>query len=356
MNPTLRKFIRYYKKHAMIQILGAIVIIWIFGSIGMWLAEPGGSHFRNLPHAFWNLIVYLTSGFEGDQPVTTLGKGIGVVVVILGLALIGLFTATIASMFVKKTLREEKGMGTVRLEGHIVICGWNEQTDGIIKQLHAPVVKRDRKPIVIITDELSQLNKDDPAYDDVYFIAGDPSDANSLRRANVTGACMALILADRKNPEQADSKSIFIALAIEAMSKRVHTCVEIMNPKNVGHFKYVKVDECISKEHIGELILSQAALKPGISTFYTELLTNQEEGKEIYVVNVPESIVGKKFGEVATLLLKYDMIAVGMNCPDQESCRLNVRVGPTYDTIISQGDRLYIISMQDPDIDNICFE
>ena len=76
------KALKFFRKHTILRVIAAIVLLWVLGSLGMWIAEGENSAFRSLPRASWNLMVYLTSGFEGDQPITTVGKIIGVAVVV----------------------------------------------------------------------------------------------------------------------------------------------------------------------------------------------------------------------------------------------------------------------------------
>ena len=310
-----KRFIRnYFKKHPVFRVVSYLVLLWIVGSLAMWWAEGGSGGFRSLPQASWNLLVYLTSGFEGDQPLTPLGKALGVIVVLLGLALVGWFTATIASVFVEKTLRKGQGMERIKITEHVVICGWNEKTEKIIRELHAPVIKKNRRPIVVINREGDSIFMDDgdPAFDDVFFVAGDPTNERVLRRANIADAYAAVVLADRRRPDTADAQSILIALAIESMNARVHTLVEVINSENLKHFSHTRVDECISMDHLGELLLSQAALNHGISEFFTELLTFQENGNEVYQVDVPPDFIGKPFSRLSTAVMPLNMILVGL--------------------------------------------
>jgi voltage-gated potassium channel len=340
---------KMWRKHAVLRVVLALVLLWAAGSAGMWLVESQNDAFRTLPRASWNLMVYLTSGFEGDQPITTAGKAIGVAVVVLGLALVGVFTATIASAFVERSLREGKGMESLKLKDHIVICGWNKKAERIVRELHSPVVKKRRRPIVIISREGESIAIDDtdPAFDDVYFIAGDPSHERVLQRANVRDANTAIVLADRRQIDQADAQSILIALAIESQNPQVHTCVEVIHSENLNHFSHTRVDECISMDNLGELLISQAALNHGISDFFTELLTFQEQGNEVYNVPIPASFLGRTFEDLSRAIVHENMIAVGLSEGDKTFAN------PPRDTVLRETVEVLIISHAYPHIENL---
>ena len=42
-----------------------------------------------------------------------------------GIGILGMFTATVAGVFVEKKLKEDKGMTSFNLKDHIIICEWN---------------------------------------------------------------------------------------------------------------------------------------------------------------------------------------------------------------------------------------
>ncbi len=330
---------RFLRRHSLLRVLVGLAVLWVVGTVAMWLAENESPGFSDLPHASWSLMVYLTSGFEGDQPTTPVGKFVGVVVVLGGIALVGLFTAAIASLFVEQTIKRSKGMESIKLKGHIVICGWNRKAESIVRELHSDVVRR-KRPIVIIGRDISDIpdSDADAAFDDVYFVAGDPTAERVLHRANVRDADTAIVLADRNNLEHADAQSILIALAIESINPVVHTCVEVVRSENLKHFNHTKVDECISMDHLGELLLAQAALNHGVSAFFTELLTVQEHGNEVYRIEAPAKFVGRTFQEFANCATEHDMIAVGI---DQGG---RVEANPRRETKIEAGSHLLVVA------------
>lgn len=345
----LKYIIKYLEKHALLRIILAITALWLFGGIGMWMVEKDSHAFEDLPRALWNLMIYLTSGFEGELPTTTGGKVIGVTVVILGVALVGLFTATIASMFVENILRREKGMESVKLKNHIVICGWNKKTEDIIRELHSSVIGKRKKPIVVIKreNETVVIDDTDPVFDDVYFVSGDPSNERALHRANIVDANTAIVIADRRNVEFSDAQSILIALAIESINPDIHTCVEVLNSENLKHFRHTLVDECISIDRLGELILAQAAMNHGVSDFYMELLTYQEDGNEVYQVPIPPGFIDRTFGEFARALSHHHIIAVGL-IKDRKS-----KANPPPETSLCKTDVAIVIARKYPEIDTL---
>jgi len=75
-------------------------------------------------------------------------------VVLSGLLLFSMVTATVASVFVEKKIREGKGLETVKSKDHIVLCGWNNNAEEFIEGiLRSMAVK---KLSLILVNELSE--------------------------------------------------------------------------------------------------------------------------------------------------------------------------------------------------------
>ena len=215
------------------------------------------------------------------------------------------------------------------LRNHYVICNWNDLGEEIVRQLHAPVVE-EKKPIVIVTEhpeevlprELRQDTRKDsyePPQDDlyhgVYIVPGDPTSDQVLARADIKHAETAMVLSDPREKEFADTKSVLIALAVEAIEPQVHTIVELLHSKNRIHFKHTLVDEIVCMDELTEKLLAQAALTHGLSEFYMRLLTATRDTNEVYVVAVPEDFEGHPYSEIERAISDYaheSLILVGV--------------------------------------------
>ncbi len=347
---AIHKIKRFLNRHKILRVILFIFILWFIGAFAMYITErrsnPGD--FGTLPEAFWSIIIYLTSGFERGIPLTIGGKIIATLIITVGIGIIGIFTATIASILVERELRERRGLGSTILDEHIVLCGWNNKGEDIIRELHAPVVKV-KRPAVIISEDIDNIHlSDEPVFDDVHLIKGDPADEMVLRRAGADKAYAMIILADPKTGELADAKSILVALAVDELGKgELYVCAEVVDSKNIPHLKRAGVNEIISSNELGEKLLSQVALTHGLSQFFTELLTYQESGNEVYMVDLPLSFVGRTFRDILIHLVQDRVIAVGIKTGDE------VQINPPYDYRFNKGDKVFVIAFNKPDLDEL---
>ena len=204
--------------------------------------------------------------------------------------------------------------GDFNIKNHVVICNWTSKADIIVRQLHDESV-REKKPIIVITEKPEQVPKStDKAYRGLLIIGGNPADKEILIRADIKHARTAIILADEEDIENADSRSILIQLAVDSINPNVHTIVELVRSSSRMYFQYTHVNEIICLEQLAEKLLSQAALTPGLSDIYMNLLTQSADTNEIYLEEVPEPFIGKTYEEVEKKIISIedkDIILIG---------------------------------------------
>ncbi len=98
------------------------IFVLFLGALGLHFFEKT----TYIEDAFWWSFVTITTVGYGDiTPSTIGGRIIGVVVMVCGIGLLGMFTATIASVFVDTKLKEGKGVRGVKVKDHFIICGWS---------------------------------------------------------------------------------------------------------------------------------------------------------------------------------------------------------------------------------------
>ena len=76
-----------------------------------------GANIHNFGESLWWAIVTVTTvGYGGNYPVTTGGRCVAVVLMLVGIGLIGSLSATVANYFVKEKADEEKADLSRRLD------------------------------------------------------------------------------------------------------------------------------------------------------------------------------------------------------------------------------------------------
>ena len=134
----------------------------------------------------------------------------------------------------------------------------------------------------------------------MYFVNGDVTNSDDLRRAGIEEAMAAVICpADASN--EADMRSILTVMAIESIAPEVRTVVEVNNPAHVEHFRRAKADEIMVTSRIASRLLARSSLYPGLAELVTDIVSGGE-GSELYRVNLPDNYIGHSIDELSTKL------------------------------------------------------
>ncbi len=93
------------KHHSLFRVLIAAAVTLVLGAWLVLLFEENakGGNIHNYPDALWWAVVTVTTVGYGDRfPVTGGGRVVAVVLMLVGIGLIGVLTATVASVFIKE--------------------------------------------------------------------------------------------------------------------------------------------------------------------------------------------------------------------------------------------------------------
>ena len=292
---SLRALLFILKRENFFYILGITLIVLLGGAVSFYFLERGANKaVESIGSAvYWAFISMTTTGYGDISPTTAGGRVIAVIVVISGLLLLSLVTATVASVFVEKKIREGKGLEPVKLEDHVVLCGWNSNAEEVIAGLLRFLPEK--KIRLALINELPEEKMEALKYKyrdhNFKFLRGDFAQEETLERANITKARSAIILADTSGQhslEKVDEHTILGTLAVKSLAPEVKTCAELMNPENRQHLKRANVDEIVVRgEHLGNLLAS-ATVSPGLPRVFSLLLSPEEENK-MWKVEIPSS-------------------------------------------------------------------
>ena len=302
---SLRALLFILKRENFFYILAVTSVVLLGGALCFYFLERGVNKTVDTfgSAIYWAFISMTTTGYGDISPSTSGGRVIAVVVVLSGLLLLSLVTATVASVFVEKKIREGKGLETVKFEEHIVLCGWNSNAEEVIAGLLRSLPEK--KFRLVLVNELPEEKVEALKYKyrgyDFKFLRGDFAQEEVLERANITRARSAILLADTSGQhslEKADEHTILGTLAIKSLAPEVKTCAELLNAENRQHLKRANVDEIVVRgEHIGNL-LAAATASPGLPRVFSSLLSPEEENN-LWKVEIPSDFVGKTAGELA---------------------------------------------------------
>jgi voltage-gated potassium channel len=183
----------------------------------------------------WGIGTVLARG-GSDYVTSPGGRAISWLLILFGVAMLGMITGALVAMVIDFLLKEGQGLGASGFRDHIIVCGWNSTARDLIAELRGDDYTA---KLVVIAD----VDKN-PAGQGVYFVRGDPTNAEDLDRAGIQEAAAALIF-PADGSDGADMLSILTIMAIESMAPQVRTVSEVNNPRHEPHFRRAGVDELL---------------------------------------------------------------------------------------------------------------
>jgi voltage-gated potassium channel len=264
---------------------------------------------------WWAVVTIGTVGYGDLFPVSVGGRIVGLLVIFFGVGMMSLFTATIASIFVEKKIKEGRGLETVKVKDHVLICGWNQHTEEVLSGL-TTYGSFGETPIVLVNelsvDEIESLRLKYHKFN-LKFLRGDYVREDVLLRANTPHAAFAIIMADISgghSRERTDERTTLAALTIKYLAPNVKTVAELLDAENRQHLKRANVDEIIVRgEHIGSL-LATAVKSPGLPRLISGMLSLGETNK-FWRVEIPKLFIGRTFHDLTHHYREKHAILIG---------------------------------------------
>ncbi|NOQ46830.1 MAG: cag pathogenicity island protein Cag26 [Desulfobulbaceae bacterium] len=328
----LKYFCRFLQRENFHLVIFWVVILVLVSSVGIFLLEPD----IPLRNAFWWSIVTLTTVGYGDiSPVTAGGRVIAVFIMFFGIGLLGMMSATLATILISKKMKEDKGLKTYTSKDHVILCEWNHRARAILKELRTDS-QTEEAHVVLIAD----IDEKPVADESLYFVKGVVDD-ETLERANLCQAKTVIVLGDdRLEASARDAKVVLTTLTIESMCRDVYTVVELVDQKNRQHCERANADEIIVGSEFSSHLIASAAIHHGISRIVSELLSTQY-GNDLHGIKTSEEMIGLPFIDVFTRMKKErQAIVMGI----QKGRGGELIVNPPVDSILEQDDLLIVIA------------
>jgi TRAP transporter TAXI family solute receptor len=348
---------RLFRRDDFIRVGVYFSVVWIAGSLALyWLEHRVNDNYSTLWKSMWSGLITVYS-LSGKEPLTFEGRVVGIIIYLLGVAGLVWLTEKLASFYVEKKIIPLFRSGFARMhkmKDHYVIAGWNEKGPGIVAQLHGEDLNERRLIVILAKEDQTDL----PSNGLVHTERGERASEAALRRVNVQAAHSVIVLAEGEDPA-ADARTILAILAVRKICSEQHPAgqvpviAEILDPKNVSLATFAGGEgggtlEIVSSHEMGQGLLTQAAVHPGLSSVFRQLLKFGKGDSEIHRVRVPERFVRKNeewsFDRLARWSLEQrskgvDVIPIAI----QRGQEVHINPGSGNLDLLQEGDFLFAI-------------
>jgi voltage-gated potassium channel len=310
--------------------------------------------------SYWHMIIVLISGIEDKEPVSLGGKAVVTVFLIAGICVVGMVTAEIVSILVRKFNRK----GKIRLkplnskmENHIVILGYNKHLDYVVRQLYNAF--GGRYYILAVCANAEELMISIPfVYKRVVALKGEPLNPEILKKADILQAKRVIVLSqnkDLKNIASLDHNCLMKAIAVNAVNKKVPVTVQLNLLESLKFAKVMDNTDFIVSSVYSEKLISQGVLNPGVTEIYRSLMTFSSDSCEFYKIKLPEYLGKMSFSEAQKYFFHENkkIIPVGLYKYNFNKKNYELLINPfgaaAYEnSLIESYDYLVVIAYEEP--------
>lgn len=281
--------------------------------IGVFIAFGSGIHFiepESFPTIFdgvwWVIVTTATIGYGDFVPKTVLGRTFAILIILIGVAFVTYYMATVATTIFKTLNALQEGSATYKGKEHMIVIGWNEKAKNTIQHL---LLINPNIHTVLIDNSLSE---NPLANRNVYFVKGNSTKDETLKRANIEKAGTVLITADQNlNEHEADMHSILTLLAVKGLNPLIYCLVEILTHEQVNNAQRAGADELVETYLLSSSIMVNSIHSHGLSTPIQSLLNLTKE-RRIAMITATDELVNQTFAMAVAFLIKQGVLLIGI--------------------------------------------
>jgi len=234
---------------------------------------------------YWIITTITTVGYGDVTPISTTGKVLAMIVMILGVTTIGFIASEILSTVVSSNLGAILGVNRIRSRVDYLICGWNEVSNATLTELSRYNHK------IVILDEVTR--EELTQKDNVSFIKGSPVEKVSLEDANIRDTGTVILTMDN------DSEVILAIHIIRQLNPYVNIVAKINNPDHIKLAKKSGADHIVGSNAIAGRLLWENHNQPSVAKWIVNNLSSDTK-YEFYEHDIKHNskLIGKKLKDV----------------------------------------------------------
>lgn len=283
---------------------------------------------------WWSLATLSTVGYGDVSPASLGGRYVvAVPLMLVGIGVLGYVLSFGAAALVEARSREIAGLSTMKMSAHLVIINFPSEAkiERLLDELrHGGLTG----PVVLVDEDLTEIP---PGLHrrGVRFVRGNPSRDETLTRAAIDDASLAVVLCKRPGDPHSDDLNLAITLAVEARARQVRTVTECVDPCHEELFRKAGCDGIVCTSRFDAHFLGSEVRNPGVQDVIDDLLS-ATRGQQLCFTKVATA-KGARYAALADQCRSAGHIAIGLRRGKELS--LNVDAEAT----VHDGDEMVTI-------------
>lgn len=308
----LWKTIKYILKNPFTYIWILIFIIIGIATVVVYQSETQTeSGIETMFDSVWFTLVAVFAAYFDYCVKSVPGRMSALLLLVFGMLLFSAVTGKLASYFTDLQMQKNKGLRKLRkMRGHFLLCGWRPGFEKILDSVlnSNPDITPDM--IVLVNDAAEQIEqiRSQARFKELNYVAGDFADEATLKRAQIENAERALVICDRSKSYsdlEIDSRTVLAVLTMENINPGIYIAAELIDAKFQKHLELAHCDEIILTQDYEHSLLATASSGMGYSNVIRALISDDAD-TGILVEDIPQSFIGKTYGEYEAHIEKTD--------------------------------------------------
>lgn len=318
-----------------LRFLGAALFtlaLLAFGTIGFSRFEGW-----SISDGFYMTVITLSSvGYTEVQPMGDGERAFAAVLIVGGVAALGiwfaLITSTLVEMDLAHSFRKRRTMKTIeKLKNHVIVCGAGRMGRQVVKEL-----LKSRMPYVVIErdDARAELVREiDP---DALVISGDATHDETLVAAGI-GYASGLVTA-----LAADTDNLFVCLTGRDLQPNLTIVSRAYDEDAAGKLRKAGANQVVSPNITGGIRMASVLLRPQVVSFLDVVTRSEDLDLILEEVTVPETsgLAGRSLAE-AQIPRKTGLIVIAIRHGEDRREPFIYNPGPNEE--IRSSDKLIVL-------------
>ncbi|MDX2470418.1 MAG: ion transporter [SAR324 cluster bacterium] len=266
---AIRQYIHAVSMKGRVLFFIFLPILTATSTVGIYLIEGGAnspydSLFNSL---WWTVVTFTTVGYGDMAPTSIQGRSFGLFVVALGVLINSIIISSVSTWFFSLRSSRAKGLKSVRITGHVLICSDNPTFIRALLEEHQDFVEDEK---IVLISPLDKNPLEGTKFDKVPWIHGDAYLLGILKKASAKLAKMAYV--DYSD----ESDSVMTVMQLEVISPGIKTMAQYLIHEYQAHLSSVGCDYALKKYDLYVPLMVHACKSGGMPIWIRELIMRFE--------------------------------------------------------------------------------
>lgn len=349
----IKKRIFFALKNPFTYLFILISVLLVVATIIVHSTEPyhPEGEVTNWRDAIWHSIVAVVAAYYDYYMKTVPGRLASLGLLLLGMAFWTIVMGKITESIMSVQDKNNKGLKKLkRMKGHFILCGWREDYEDILEAVTNSNSDISNDMIVLVNNgPLGEIERvrSDSRFRGIKFVAGDFSDADTLKRAFIESAGRVLIISDHSGGAseiEIDSRTVLSVLTMKNLNPKVYIAAELLSEKFQEQLKMAHCDEIILTTEYEHSLLATASSGQGYSNVIKALISDDSDSG-IIIEDIAQKYAGVEYKKLVDFYERNSMgrdILVGILPPEKEPV-----LTPLDAYVIPDGSKAVVIRAKD---------